>query len=161
MHKLDLAYYIGRDKNPAKRLVTTIIRLATGKYSHVELVFPVELYKENSFSSSGWDGGVRFKKINYSHPERWRFQRLGEFNAERIAFIYSCAKLYEGKKYATFDVIKRFGFGKPANDPDKFWCSEVCLRVLNDCNMFGKKIKVTLAPTRMYNYLSRLLKKEK
>jgi hypothetical protein len=159
LYPLKLAYYKGLQKSAKKRVVTTVIRLLTGVYSHVELVFPSELYEKNCFSSSGYDKGVRYKKINFSHPERWGFQTLGEYSKKELEKIRSCCDEYIGKEYATLDVIRRFGFGKPVNDPDKFWCSEACLRIINDAKLLKQKISENLAPTRMYIRVERMLKK--
>ena len=151
MYELQLAYYKGRNKKFKKRFVTAIIKLFTGKYSHVELVFPDELYQsKNSFSSSGWDGGVRYKRINFSHVERWTFQSLGKFSEAKIKEVRSWCDTIIGKKYATIDVIQRFGFGKEVNSKDAYWCSEACAYVLNMAMILQPPISENLAPTRMY-----------
>ena len=161
MFEMKLAYYKGRDSEVKKRFVTGIIRLFTGRYSHVELVFPDEMYKQlNSFSSSGWDGGVRYKRINFSHPDRWAFQSLGKFSIQQIGNLRAHCDTMIGKKYATLDVIRRFGLGKAVNDPEKYWCSEACIHALNIAKIFVPEISENLAPTRMKIRIERRLKNE-
>lgn len=155
MYEIKLAYYRG------KNIISKTIQLFTGKYNHVEMVFPSEVYTLNCFSSSGYDGGVRYKRIKFSHPERWYFQSLGNFELSKIGELRSYCDKYIGKKYATLDVIRRFGLGKKVNDPNKFWCSEVCIRALNDWKFFTPKMSENLAPTRMIYRIERWLKNAK
>jgi len=115
------------------RAVSALIRFWTfGPFSHVELVFPhYYLTEGNSFSSSGVDGGVRYKKINYSHPERWQFIDFEVTSDEMQDIRQKCDKLV-GKLY---DFRGIFGFlllhpDKIQSD-NRWWCSEVVCYVLN------------------------------
>ena len=119
---MKLAFYKGVHGN----IFDWLILLWTwGKYSHVELVFG----DNTSFSSSQWDSGVRFKKINYSHLNRWDFIEL-PFDADEEEVIKEKCKKLVGKAYDWIGII--FDQFLPLNihDQDKWWCSEVVANVL-------------------------------
>ena len=153
------AYHIGWGNGFKKKFVSFWIKLFTGKKAHVEIEFPKELYEENCFSASGFDKKVRYKTINFTHPERWVKQFIGSFTKEQIEAARKECNKYIGKPYAHKNVILRFGFRRKINNPDTWWCSEVCLMIGNKMKWFTKTLDEALAPTRMYSRVKRFLKK--
>ena len=111
-------YFRDSGKGLKKKIVSFFIRITTGKFRHVEIKFPKELYKKNCFSASGYDKKVRYKTINFSHPKRWYNQLIGYFTKEQIGEIRNECNKYIGMPYALKDAILRFGFGKKVDDPD-------------------------------------------
>ena len=138
--KLQLAF-----RKPVKGFADWFLYKLIGKYIHVEIVFPGPCY-DNCFSSRGRDKpkGVNFKKINFSHPDRWDFLTVG--GVDIIDLRKECVR-YVGCKYdwkgaiwlGTFPGLKR-------QNPKKWFCSEICRKVLN--------IKPTfVTPWRMFKEL--------
>lgn len=86
-----------------------------GPYSHCELVFSDGL----SASASWVDGGVRFKRIDYS-PEHWDFLDLPDA-AEPYARGW-----FRANEGAPYDLLGNVRFLLPwLSDSDKGWfCSE-------------------------------------
>jgi hypothetical protein len=84
----------------------------------------------------------------FSHPERWVFQTIGEYSEEDLYRLRGICSLYVGMGYAYKDVIKRFGFGKKVNDPNKYWCSEICIHVIN--RFLKQNTPTTLSPSQMF-----------
>ena len=70
--------YVAFYKKKQRLLDKIISWTSRGKYSHVELVLPSTGY---SYSSSGRDGGVRYKNIdemNFLDTEKWDIFRLNQ-----------------------------------------------------------------------------------
>lgn len=93
----------------------------SGPYSHVELIFSDGTAASASFA----DGGVRFKRINFS-LERWDFVDLPSC-MEPAARAWFAAN--DGKRY---DVLGNIGFAwRPIRgDHGAFFCSEAVLAAL-------------------------------
>lgn len=107
-----------------KRLLSNIIKMWTkGEYSHVELYFPS---KDMCFSASGYENKVRWKKINFSHINRWDFCSIYcNLNIEEM--LKRCDKI-DGAKYDHLGAFfsTRFKF----NNNKRWYCSEACAYVL-------------------------------
>jgi len=102
-------------------------------YAHVELILDDGM----SFSASGWDNSVRFKKISYSHPQWWDFYELPkELNAYPRNFhtnqqAVALGKHVQGNKYDYIGVFFWFILKNHTKQVDsRWWCSEVCAWVL-------------------------------
>jgi hypothetical protein len=120
---MKLAFYKGVYGN----VLDWLIMLWTmGQYSHVELVFSDGV----SFSSSQWDGGVRFKKINYSHKERWGFIELEIAEEKEQELREKCEKLV-GKKYDWLGIMFDQFIPLNTQDSDRWWCSEIVAHILD------------------------------
>jgi len=144
---MKLAFYIHRPKinRPKRWLVSKIVKIFAGNkgsdwqrnITHVELVFRDGI----SFSSSGFDNGVRFKKIDYEkHPERWKIIDIDPFELRGVneSYFESSLQKYIGLKYDFWGVIWYFGFNKRKDryqKNDKWWCSEIVAYVLKE-NVF-------------------------
>ena len=143
---MKLAFYIHMPKitRPKRWLVSRIVKIFAGNkgsdwqrnITHVELVFS----NGDSFSSSSFDDGARFKKIDYQkHPERWKIFEIDPFGgrnveAEEQVLKYFCQD-YVGKKYDFWGVIWYFGFNKRKDrlqNNNKWWCSEIIAWVLGE-----------------------------
>ena len=69
MNYIEIKSYLGRSEGA--RLVHKIILVGSDPYTHTELKFPDGM----SFSSE-MGIGARFKRIKYSHSERWKTDRI-------------------------------------------------------------------------------------
>jgi hypothetical protein len=171
---LFVAFHLGghKFKKGVKRwLVTKIVRIfsrpkvkledgRTVKITHTEIVFPLNTFglrnmgRDYSFSSDGFDGGVRFKYIDYrKHPERWVFIKVPQLTTHAVdELLDSCSKVV-GRKYDYLGVITYFGvrFFKKEN-PKRWWCSEV-----DASRLWGSPDKIS--PARMFKMLYNFQKK--
>lgn len=150
--RIYMAFHKGGRKGISDKAMSGIIKLFTSKdfrdgkklginknqYSHTEIIFPKNIAGEqNSFSSRGSSkpSGVHFKKIDYSHPDRWDIIEIKWIKTEKeIKDAYEIAKSYEGAKYAYNNVLNTFGFVRTRKDRkgDKdWWCSEICCLVIS------------------------------
>ncbi|SRR6056297_625945 len=92
-------------------------------YAHSELIFP----DGKSFSASGWDNRVRFKQINYSHPQWWDFYHLPYVSIRDLNLIHQKAKAIDGCKYDFRGVFYWFIIkNKFKQDMNRWWCFEAC-----------------------------------
>lgn len=117
-----IAFYVAPEKF-LKAPFTKIIRWWTqSRVSHVELVF------ENGdwFSSSERDGGVRFKAIDLD-PRKWEAWELPVGNREQL--LRQWCERQAGKKY-DWRGIGSFAWRPKGDDPDRWFCSEICLAAL-------------------------------
>ena len=140
---MKLAFYIHMPKinKPKRWFVTRIVKIFAGNkgsdwqrnITHVELVFS----DGDSFSSSSFDDGVRFKRIDYEkHPERWKIININPFENEGDEQLlkYRCMD-YIKKKYDFWGVIWYFGFNRRKErlqSNDKWWCSEILAFLLEE-----------------------------
>ena len=122
---LKVAFYRGDG-----RLFNVITKWRTsGEHTHVELVFP----DGRSFSSSQWDGGVRFKSIAYE-PEKWHIVML-PLTALEVASVLEFCEREKGKKYDWRGILDFFA-GKGDGDKNSWFCSEICAAALQQVGRF-------------------------
>lgn len=125
-----------------------LIRLKTkGIYSHTELVFSDGL----SFSSSQWDGGTRFVKIEYE-TEKWDFIELEVTREEEKKIRQFCEK-HNHLPYDWFAIVLAQIFHFYANKPNKWFCSEICTRALQEIKMIVGESANMVAPQHLYELL--------
>jgi len=133
---LHAAFYIAK---PAG-LYEQVISLVAGTPTHCELVFSDGLW----FSSSNRDGGCRFKEIDASLGS-WTFLPLPDVVEGAVREF---CENQEGKGYDWVGVFLGW-FG--ANDPKRWFCSEVCTAALS----FGKYdlglIPSSTTPKRLFD----------
>lgn len=98
-------------------------------YSHVEIDFGAE--NGGSFSSSFRDGGVRFKDIDFKE-DRWDEIKV---YVDDPAAALRFARSVVGKKYGTWEVV-RFLFPFMRERKNEWFCSEVCLRAIQEGGRF-------------------------
>ena len=100
-----------------------------GRFCHVELIFSdgMSFSSQEKADSDGSNYGVRFKKIEYSHPERWMFLRFPIKNESKIR---KEASLLIGNKYDWLGILlyQFLPFGK--ENPKAWYCSECTSYVL-------------------------------
>jgi len=144
-----LAFYKGgKGIKGRKRFITKLVQFFTrGIYAHVEIDFG-KGYKQNCFSSSGMDKprGVRFKKISFSHKERWDFIEIKRVNE---IFLRKECKKYVGKKYDYRGVINFFWLKRKRHNPKRWFCSEICSHLL------GIK-PAQISPSKMYKIAKKM-----
>lgn len=89
--------------------------------THVEALHPDGMSISSTLQDGG--GGVRWKKINYSHPERWRELVLWLTDDEygRYRMICDCCAAV-GIKYDIRGAIGCALTGR--EDPTRYFCSE-------------------------------------
>jgi len=121
-----------------------IKRVLDEPFPHVELVLPkegtIDQFPGKSFSSRGSEKskrrggvgkGVKWKKINYSHRERWIIIRLpGYKTLEQIKALKDECQKFIGKKYDYLGALAWCGLKKRAEWAHRWWCSEVIARVI-------------------------------
>ena len=142
-----------KDKNPSANgaLFDWAIRLRCGSsLVHVEMAFDYDEYPEYAACFSAVPGmGVRITRINL-HDPCWLVVRLPQVDAARAR---SAALKYIGQKYDWAGII---GFTLPwglHDDDDKF-CSEACLRVLQDLGLFTGPRPWRMSPAELYRLVT-------
>lgn len=130
---MKLAFYKAEHGNIIDKLIGLWTR---GPFSHVELLFSDGV----SFSSSQWDGGVRFKKIDYSHKERWSFLDIdGIANESEVKYL---ANKLRGAKYDWLGIFLYEFLPFNIQNSKKWYCSEICAHLLGltPCQMSPNKL---------------------
>ena len=124
---ITLAFYKGTG-----RLSDRVIRWVTrSPFSHVEMLerYPVPRTDGRQFgmawSSSGRDGGVRFKTILFE-PGRWVFVEVPWVPTSAINRI----RAQMGKPYDFFGLIWSQLLNLRRHDQDRWFCSEICAHAL-------------------------------
>jgi hypothetical protein len=122
-----ICFHRGGGGTAAQNAMSAWIRLWTrSPYSHAELYDPDAGL---CWSASGWEGRVRFKKINFSHPKLWDFLALPQ-DAIPVD-IRNTMSILDGAKYdyrgALFCGTR---FAKKNQDPKKWYCFEAVSRAL-------------------------------
>jgi len=115
---IQLAFYRG-----SGNWFDKIIKIRTnGEHTHCELVFEYGL----SWSSSQWDGGTRFKQIDYD-PAKWDIVPVHCSYGEARRIRVWCEQ-HTGLPYDWRGIL---GLLVGKKDPGKrqlWWCSEGCCR---------------------------------
>ena len=140
-----LAFYKGEGD-----IFDKLIRLWTrSPYSHVEMVFG-DLW----YSSSPRDGGVRLKLIDPS-PEHWDFVDLDVIPKKREEMRkFLISQL--GKKYDWTGILLSQILPLDAQDPNRWFCSEICTAALKAGGVGLKNHPQWYSPARLYREVSRL-----
>lgn len=118
---VQLAFYNGKENFFNKM---TCWR-TNGNHSHVEIIFADGF----SFSSSQWDGGVRFKDILYTSTDKWDILDIPDMGVRKEKLMKEWCESQVGKKY-DYRGILRFFVGVKEDNPDKWFCSEICCAAL-------------------------------
>ena len=134
-----LAFHKGHKFGRKGWLLSSFVKFWVG-LPHVELNFPIagtmRMFPGLSFSSRGSerkreDRGVHWKQINYSHPDRWIFVYIPWFSTSlRINKLRQECQKFIGKRYDLLGAIVWCGLGAGLERKDKWWCSEMCGRVI-------------------------------
>jgi hypothetical protein len=130
------AFHLGGGGTVAQRIMQHVIKGWTRHWScHIELVFP---HSGLSFSARGFDNEVGWKKINYSHVDRWRFIVLPiACGDEKYKAILDKCNGLCGMKYDYFGAVMK----KAALHNGKYYCYESINHalVLEACNVYGRE----------------------
>ena len=137
---MDLMFYIASQGDYADKAIAWA---TWGRYSHVEIRFSDGM----CFSSSGRDGGVRFKQINIA-PANWDIVHLSVLPVQEEAVIRAWCQTQVGKLYDWKGILCFFFPGDIQNN-NKWYCSEICAAALREQSImwFPRKI----SPIQMYN----------
>ena len=150
MKKITLAFKKSWHKDGSDGWYAFLIWLRTfSSYCHVEIKFS----NGDSWSSVDGEGGVRFKKIAYSHPYRWEFV---EIPIDKLPKKYKNEQeLYEDCKtikghYDWIGIALNEGIPLGIEDKTKWYCSEVIAFAL------GLK-KYSISPGSLYDRIKKML----
>jgi hypothetical protein len=112
----------GDDMPLKNRIVSTIIkRVSGGEFSHVELQRGID---GPCFSADGYVNRVRWKTINFSHPERWYVLEMPEVTEHEDRQILNRCNAIEGAKYDYIGAVTLAMRG-PGIDR-RYYCSKAC-----------------------------------
>lgn len=128
--------------------IDTIVRLFTwSKYSHCELLFP----DGRLFSSDGWESkGVRF--TTKYRPDNWDILYIGT-DTKTIDNLVMWCNTFVGKKYDWLGVL-RFVFPFLKESKDKWFCSEICTKALQEIKFLDQDIKAyKITPKKLYRLI--------
>jgi hypothetical protein len=131
-----------------------INRLSGGDgFCHVELVFSDGIsFSSTTLDPEGGDKGVRFKWINYSHPEEWVFVQLfPSYGGEQR--IREKAESIVGKPYDTRGTL-RFAIPLLKEHPDAYFCSEADLTALHADPLFPATVAYQTGPNVLWRVSS-------
>lgn len=134
-----------------------------GQHTHVELVFSPELGNARhaargygvSFSSSQWDGGTRFKDIEYD-LEKWDLVPVNAVSGgpfPSAAFEGAVRAWCEGHVGLRYDWRGIIGFfaGRPdPGDKNRWFCSEACCAALQHGNVFSDLLPSSTSPEGLW-----------
>lgn len=114
---LKLAFYKG-----GKTFFDRVTRWRTnGVHTHVELVFSDGV----AFSSSQWDGGTRFKSIDFD-PAKWDLVQVTLRRSVREANVRDWCSLQLGMKYDWRGILRFFAGRSGEEKRERWFCSEIC-----------------------------------
>lgn len=122
---MKIAFYKGLK---SKHFIDKLISVATlSEYSHCEIVFSDGV----SASASRRDGGVRFKKIDYTiNPDRWDiYEIVNPYGLEAENLIRYFFSIHDEDEY---DYIGACGswLRLDLSSDGRMWCSQVCALAL-------------------------------
>jgi len=120
--------------------------LTWGPYSHVEFVFSDGMW----FSSSGRDGGVRYKQIEPKELH-WDYLDLPLSDKDEAKLREWC----DGEVGREYDwkEVSRFVFGWLGSDDSRWFCSEIVLAGLQQVGFLKKYKKEDYSPNSLYKIL--------
>jgi hypothetical protein len=108
------------------RLVSYVIKkLSGGEFSHVELQRGIN---GPCFSSDGYINKVRWKQIDFSHPERWCIVEMPKVSAARDEKIFKKCCDIEGAKYDYIGAVM-LPLRPEIHIKRRWYCSEACSHV--------------------------------
>lgn len=126
-----LAFYKGPPDELGKLLLHKAVCLRTfSSYSHVELVFSIDLFgMGDCYSSSGRDGGVRRKQIDLTsgHWDVFDVSAIFDSHEQAYALAWFAARL--GAKYDYFGLLFFVLFVR-TEDSRAYFCSEAVAAAL-------------------------------
>lgn len=138
-----LAFYRG-----GKTWFDKLVKLRTnGEHTHVELVFSPETAAQKergygvSFSSSQWDGGTRFKDIEYDRS-KWDLVPVNAVSGgayPAASFESGVREWCAARAGIPYDWRGVLGFmvgERNPGDQDRWFCSEICCAALQQANVF-------------------------
>lgn len=148
--------YNGKQAEEHGKPLTNIDRLVmivSDPLLHSEFLFSVRRnaisYSVTLRDDSGDQKGCRFKKIRYTHPERWNKLLLPMTDVQEDR-AYKKAVELEGLPYDTIGVAS-LKTGLIKENPDKYWCSEVVAELIKAAYEWGNDfIPSTLSPNDLY-----------
>ena len=114
------------------------------EYSHCELVFS----NDESFSSSGCDGGARFKKIKFDE-KKWDVFKIKISAADEKKIREFCAAQC-GKKYDWRAIFFSQILDLQRENPQKWFCSEICAAALQKINFLKNEKPHLLSPQKFF-----------
>lgn len=125
-----------------------LIRLRTrGMYCHSELVFSDGF----AFSSSQWDGGTRFKKINFNDG-KWDLVELDLTKQEEKRVRLFCIK-ENGQPYDWKAIVLAQVFNFYNDNPHAWFCSEICTAALQKAPLIVGESARMIHPQKLYSLL--------
>ncbi len=142
-----LAFYYG----PGNWITKAIRTLTTGPYSHVELLF-----------SNGWCFSASGRRREEYWNVRWKLQCLHEWDLVPLRTITKeqeeqaillCSSL-EG---LPFDWSGLLGFllpFLPDRQPNKWYCSAICLMVMQECFNLFQNVSRKIHPNGLYRLVT-------
>ena len=136
---LSLCFHRGGTHGKKKVMSNIIKALTGGPFSHVELYLP---HNNQCFSASGYEDLVRWKRINFTHPERWVFVPIVT-NVPYKIMLQRC-RLIEGAKYDHIGAFFSRGDKSEINNRQRWFCSEACSYVANLTDPWA------VSPNRLY-----------
>lgn len=126
-------------KTPKATWVDRVVSWWTNSpYTHCELRFS----DGENFSSSGRDGGVRFKYFDLK-PGHWSIIDLNVTEAQERS-MRRVSERYLGKKYDFLGILG-FLYFRTYGHKDKWYCSEICAHVLNQERLIFTPKKISPA----------------
>lgn len=123
-----------------------ISRRTNGGFCHVEIVFKTSTFPTHSlcFSSSQWDGGSRFKRIDLSE---WTVIDVPTSDAAKV---YAFCWAQRGKRYDWRSLFRYWlGWGKDAS-ASRWFCSEVCVAALQAAGLFKGMTPAATSPEALW-----------
>ena len=138
--------------------IDRLIMLRSKPYIHDEFQFS-ERYDDVSFSATMQDKArcCRFKKIRYSHPQRWK-QQVIPMTDKQEDRAYKKACELEDKKY---DLLGLLSFGTRwriiVPHRDRYWCAEAVATLVVAGRHSFDLIPDTLHPLALVERLEKIL----
>lgn len=123
------------------------------QFSHVELVFD----GNECFSSSESDGGVRFKEIDLESTfvsksglrlNKWVKLEI-DLTKSQYDRCYAWAKSQTGNKYNWLGIFFAQGLNFNIRREGDWFCSEICLRCLQEAGMFCGENSLFTTPAKL------------
>ena len=138
-------------------LFAKLIKFRTGgEHSHVEMIFPQLTITDQKrrrelqlcFSSYEKEGGVRFKFIHLD-PKKWDIVPI-EIPDNKLDELLAFSSSLADAKYDWLGIVK-FVLPHVPERPDRFFCSEVVIYVLQQViGLFPEIVSYKTAPSELF-----------